>query len=107
MDTLNNDGVNILKRGIVSNNNFIPRETCKRCLNDMKLISLANLKLYPGKEEFDNFCLGIPSLMLIPINKKSFILIGGWSTKCFTKSDEKWIQNWAKKLLILYEDYSF
>ena len=40
----------------------------------------------------------IPSILIVPINNKAFILIGGWSTKCFTKSDEKWINNWARKL---------
>ena len=64
----------------------------------MKLVSLANTKLYPGRHEFFNFCPNIPSILIIPINKKSFILIGGWSNRCFTKSDEKWINNWSKKL---------
>ena len=77
---------------------FIPGETCLRSIKDMKLISLANTKFYPGREEFFNFCQGIPSVLVVPINKKAFILIGGWSAKCFTKSDEKWINNWSKKI---------
>ena len=28
----------------------------------------------------------------------TLILVGGWSAKCFTKSDEKWINNWSKKI---------
>ena len=40
----------------------------------------------------------IPSILVVPINNKAFILIGGWSAKCFTKSDEKWINNWSKKI---------
>jgi len=95
---IHNDGVNILRRGIISNNEFIPGETCLKSINDMKLISLANTKFYPGREEFFNFCPDIPSIMIVPINKGSFILIGGWSSKCFTKSDEKWIDNWSKKI---------
>ena len=95
---IHNDGVNILRRGIISNNEFIPGETCLKSINDMRLISLANTKFYPGREEFCNFCPDIPSIIIVPINNKSFILIGGWSSKCFTKSDEKWINNWAKKI---------
>ena len=95
---IHNDGVNILKRGIISNSNFVPGETCMRAINKMKLISLANTKFYPGKEEFHSFCPDIPSILIVPINKKAFILIGGWSAKCFTKSDEKWIFNWSKKI---------
>ena len=95
---IHNDGENILKRGIISSNKFKPGDTCLRSIKDMKLISLANTKFYPGRGEFFNFCTNIPSILIIPINSKAFILIGGWSTKCFTKSDEKWIINWAKKM---------
>ena len=95
---IHNDGVNILRRGIISANHFKPGQTCLRSIKDMKLISLANTKFYPGRDEFINFCPGLPSILIVPINSKAFILIGGWSTKCFTKSDEKWIDNWAKKI---------
>ena len=99
---INFNGKNILKRGIVSSKEFIPGETCLRSIKEMKLISLANTKFYPGRDEFDNFCLKVPSILIVPVNNKSFILIGGWSSRCFTKSDEKWISNWAKKLSELF-----
>ena len=95
---IHNDGVNILRRGITSSNEFSPGDTCLRSTKDMKLISLANTKFYPGRDEFSDFCPEIPSILVVPINAKAFILIGGWSTKCFTKSDEKWINNWSKKI---------
>ena len=95
---IHNDGVNILRRGITTGNDFKPGETCLRSIKDMKLISLANTKFYPGRDEFFNFCADIPSILVVPINNKAFILIGGWSPKCFTKSDEKWINNWSKKI---------
>ena len=95
---IHNNGKNILRRGIISNDVFNPGETCFRSVKDMKLISLANTKFYPGRDEFFSFCPNIPSIIIAPINNKSFILIGGWSYKCFTKSDEKWINNWSKKL---------
>ena len=95
---INNDGVNILRRGITSSCEFKPGETCLRSIKDMKLISLANTKFYPGRDEFFNFCPDVPSILIVPINSKAFILIGGWSAKCFTKSDEKWIYIWSKKI---------
>ena len=95
---IHNDGVNILRRGIISNKVFIPGETCLRSIKDMKLISLANTKFYPGRDEFYSYCPNIPSILIVPINNKAFILIGGWSSRCFTKSDEKWINNWSKKI---------
>ena len=95
---IHNDGVNILRRGIISSNIFNPGETCLRSIKDMKLISLANTKFYPGRDEFYSYCPNIPSILIVPINSKAFILIGGWSSRCFTKSDEKWINNWSKKI---------
>jgi len=95
---IHNDGVNILRRGMTSSNDFKPGETCLRSIKDMKLISLANTKFYPGRDEFYDLCAEIPSNLVVPINNKAFILIGGWSAKCFTKSDEKWINNWSKKI---------
>tara|TARA_B100000965_G_C19273778_1_gene618460 strand:- start:8 stop:634 length:627 start_codon:yes stop_codon:yes gene_type:complete len=104
---IHNDGKNILRRGITSNNNFKPGETCLRSVKDMKLISLANTKFYPGRDEFLNFCPNVPSIIIIPINNKSFILVGGWSYRCFTKSDEKWISNWSKKVNNIFLKNSF
>ena len=95
---IHNDGINILKRGITSSSQFMPGETCLRSIKNMKLISLANTKFYPGRDEFSNFCPNVPSILIVPINSKAFILIGGWSAKCFTRSDEKWINNWSKKI---------
>ena len=95
---IHNDGVNILRRGITSSNEFSPGDTCLGSTKNMKLISLANTKFYPGRDEFSDFCPEIPSILVVPINAKAFILIGGWSAKCFTKSDEKWINNWSKKI---------
>ena len=104
---ISNKGKNILKRGIVSDKNFIPKDICLRCLKENKLISLVNTKYYPGSDEFDDFCKDIPSILIVPVNKQCFILVGGWSSRCFTKSDEKWIINWSKKLLVLFNENNF
>ena len=104
---INFKGKNVLRRGIISKSNFSPKDICLRCLKENKFISLVNTKFYPGSEEFDDFCKNIPSVLVIPVNKECFILVGGWSSRCFTKSDEKWIINWSKKLLLLFEENDF
>ena len=101
---INYKGKNILKRGIISSNEFNLGEICKRSIKDMKMISLVNTKFYPGKEEFDDFCPNLPSILIYPVKKDLIILIGGWSTRCFTKSDEKWIMNWINKLPKVFEN---
>ena len=95
---IHKDGKNILKRGIISGDIFKPGATCFRSIKEMRLISLSNMKLYPGRDEFTSFCPDIPSILIIPINNNSFMVVGGWSIRCFTKSDELWLKNWAKKL---------
>ena len=104
---IHNNGVNVLRRGITSDSDFKPGETCLRSIKDMKLISLANTKFYPGRNEFFSFCPDIPSILIVPINNNAFILIGGWSAKCFTKSDEKWLINWAKKINNIFSINNF
>ena len=104
---IHNNGKNIIRRGINSNHIFKPGETCMRSLKQKKLISLANTKFYPGRDEFNKLCPNLPSILIIPINHNSFILVGGWSTRCFTKSDEKWIINWSKKVNNLFLKNSF
>ena len=104
---ISNKGKNILKRGIISEKNFIPKDICLRSLREDKFISLVNTKFYPGSEEFDDFCKDIPSVLVIPVNKQCFILVGGWSSRCFTKSDEKWIINWSRKLFMLFKENNF
>ncbi len=104
---ISNKGKNILKRGIISTENFIPKDICLKSLRENNFISLVNTKFYPGSEEFDDFCKDIPSVLVIPVNEQCFILVGGWSSKCFTKSDEKWILNWSKKLLVLFKEINF
>ena len=103
---IHNNGVNILRRGITSSNEFSPGDTCLKSTKEMKLISLANTKFYPGRDEFSDFCPEIPSVLVVPINARAFILIGGWSAKCFTKSDEKWINNWSKKINNIFLNYN-
>ena len=104
---INNKGKNILKRGMITESNFVPKDICLRCLEENKLISLVNTRFYPGSEEFDDFCKDIPSVLVIPVNTQCFILVGGWSTRCFTKSDEKWIINWSRKLQVLFNENNF
>ena len=104
MTSVNNPRVSILIRG-KDEEDWLG--LCLRSLRDMKLISLANTNFYPGRDEFFSFCQNVPSILIIPINNKSFILIGGWSYRCFTKSDEKWINNWSKKLNNIFLKNSF
>ena len=104
---INYKNKNILRRGIISHKDFNLGEICKRSIKDMKMISLVNTKFYPGSEEFDDFCPNLPSILVFPVKEDLIILIGGWSSRCFTKSDEKWIMNWIKKLPKIFDNNNY
>tara|TARA_Y100001968_G_C19402696_1_gene741905 strand:- start:1218 stop:1856 length:639 start_codon:yes stop_codon:yes gene_type:complete len=92
------EGEVILRRGILSSGKFVPGEICNRAKTSGKLISLVKTKLYPGRFEFNTICEELPSIMIYPLKKKGFVIVGGWSERCFTKSDESWIIGWSERL---------
>ena len=91
----------ILRRGIISNNLFIPGDICNRALSQQRLISLVNTELFPGREEFDCIVDDLPAVIVYPISNRGLTIVGGWSKRSFTNSDEKWISGWSDKLYVL------
>tara|TARA_Y100001968_G_scaffold322936_1_gene359843 strand:- start:919 stop:1533 length:615 start_codon:yes stop_codon:yes gene_type:complete len=88
----------ILRRGYISEEEFKPGKISKSCIDKRKLISLPNTKNYPGSYEFDSIVKTLPSIIISPIKTEGFIIIGGWSPRCFTKADEILIEAWGQKV---------
>ena len=88
----------ILRRGLITNKTFIPGEICKRAIEQQRLIALVNTELFPGREEFDSVLDNLPAIIVYPISNKGLTIVGGWSKRSFTNSDEKWISGWSDKL---------
>ncbi len=91
----------ILRRGLITNNTFQPGVICNRAIEQKRLISLVNTELFPGREEFDSVLENLPSVIVYPISDRGFTIVGGWSKRSFTNSDEKWITGWSDKLIDL------
>jgi hypothetical protein len=91
----------ILRRGLISDKIFQPGEICKRSIDQNRLISLVNTELFPGREEFDGVLNNLPAVMVYPLKDRGLTIIGGWSKRSFTNSDEKWISGWADKIYVL------
>ncbi len=91
----------ILQRGIISNsgNVFIPGDICKKSMQNSRFISLVSTKHYPGKSEFDPILENLPSVIVFPLLDRGWLIVGGNSERCFTRSDELWIEGWSKKLV--------
>ena len=88
----------ILRRGLTTNTLFKPGNICHKALEQNRLISLVNTDLFPGREEFDCVLKNLPSVIVYPMSNRGLTIVGGWSKRSFTTSDEKWISGWSDKL---------
>lgn len=88
----------LLRRGLLTDSEFVPGAICQRALESGKAISLVDLKLYPGREEFEALLPGLPSVLVQPIADRGILLVGGWSARCFSRSDLTWLEGWTQRL---------
>ena len=88
----------LLRRGLLMSIPFIPGPICARALERGQAISLVNLALYPGRAEFDSLLPGLPAVLIQPIADQGLVLLGGWSARCFSRSDLVWVEGWAQRL---------
>ncbi len=91
----------ILRRGLITNSTFKPGEISKRAIEQERMISLVNTDLFPGSDEFDCVLEKLPAIIIYPLSNRGIIIVGGWSKRSFTRSDEKWITGWSDKLVEL------
>lgn len=91
-------GQTLLQRGVLGSGVLKPGPITQRAWDTQKPIGLVNLKLYPGRDEFDGLPAGIPALIVQPIGTEGVLLLAGWSPRCFSRSDETWVEGWSLKL---------
>lgn len=91
-------GRTLLERGILGSGDFQPGAICRRCMARGQAISLVDLKLYPGREEFASLPDGLPAVVVQPLGEEGVLVLGGWSPRCFSRSDLVWIEGWARRL---------
>ena len=91
----------ILRRGLITNKIFKPGEVCNRAIDEQRLISLVNTELFPGRDEFNSVLNDLPAVIVYPLSNRGLTIVGGWSKRSFTNSDEKWISGWSDKLYAL------
>ena len=99
-------GQTLLQRGILGSGALTPGPITQRAWDTQKPIGLVNLKLYPGRDEFDGLPAGIPALIVQPIGREGVLLLAGWSPRCFSRSDETWLEGWSLKLRSALESWS-
>lgn len=91
-------GRTLLRRGLLADGCFTAGATCRRATERGRAIHLVDLKLYPGRDEWSSLPAAIPSVVVQPLADQGWLLVGGWSARCFSRSDEAWIAGWAARL---------
>ena len=91
-------GLTLLRRGLLAPTRFHPGPICAQCLERQRPISLVDLSLYPGRAEFDDLLPGLPSVLVQPLGRAGLLILGGWSVRCFRRSELAWVEGWAARV---------
>ncbi|HEY9614471.1 cofactor assembly of complex C subunit B [Allocoleopsis sp.] len=93
------EGKVLLRRGILGVNPQVkPGAILTRVLEKQKPVYLVNLKLYPGRIEFDYLPENTQGLICQPIGDRGALILGANAPRSYTKQDENWIEGIADKL---------
>ena len=88
----------LLRRGLLAPTSFRPGPICRQASERGRAISLVDLAPYPGRDEFMPLLDALPSVVVQPIGARGWLLVGGWSARCFSRADLLWIEGWARRL---------
>ncbi len=88
----------VLRRGLISQDSFLPGPITKRSMERNQTISLVNTTLFPGRAEFDGMLPSLPAIVVCPMGDEGAVIVGGWSPRCFSRSDERWLEGWTQRL---------
>jgi hypothetical protein len=89
----------LLRRGVLGINPDVkPGTILQRVLEKQKPVYLVNLKLYPGRIEFDYLPENTQGAICQPIGDRGAIILGANAPRSYTKQDENWIEGIADKL---------
>lgn len=91
-------GRTLLRRGLLWDVGFESGVICERAQRTGRAISLVDLRLYPGRGEFEPLLPGLPAVVVQPLGDQGLLLLGGWSARCFSRSDLLWIEGWSRRL---------
>ena len=96
----------LLRRGILGTNPEVkPGAILQRVIDKQKPVYLVNLKLYPGKIEFDYLPNNTQGVICQPIGKRGVLILGANAPRSYTQQDENWIAGIADKLDVCFNCY--
>lgn len=78
----------------------------KRVLDKQKPVYLVDLKVYPGRIEFDYLPENTQGVICQPLGNQGVLILGANAPRSYTKQDENWIEGIADKLADTLSRYS-
>jgi len=89
----------LLRRGILGPNPQVQAGAIvQRVMATQKPIYLVDLKLYPGRIEFDYLPPNTQGVICQPLGSQGVMILGANAPRSYTKQDEAWITGIADKL---------
>ena len=89
----------LLRRGILPSESYIkPGTILKQVLGKQKPIYLVDLKVYPGRIEFNYLPENTQGVICQPLGNNGVMILGANAPRSYTKQDENWISGIADKL---------
>lgn len=100
------DGKVRLRRGILAAKKEVtPGAIVKRVLDKSRAVYLVDLKVYPGRVEFDYLPENAQGVICQPMGKTGVLILAANSPRSYTKQDETWIEGIADKLGNTLDNY--
>jgi hypothetical protein len=98
----------LLRRGVLGINPEVkPGLILHRVMEKQKPVYLVDLKLYPGRIEFDYLPENTQGLICQPIGDRGAIIVGANAPRSYTKQDENWIEGIADKLANTLSQFNY
>ncbi len=95
----------LLRRGVLGPSPEVnPGVILKRTIEKEKPIYLVDLKVYPGRVEFDYLPPNTQGVICQPIGSDGALILGANAPRSYTKQDENWITGIANKLAVTLSD---
>ncbi len=91
----------LLRRGILGpKSEVVPGPILKRVLEKQRPVYLVDLKVYPGRIEFDYLPENTQGIICQPIGDQGAMILGANVPRSYTQQDENWIAGIADKLAV-------
>lgn len=89
----------LMRRGVLGKAQTVePGPILTRVLEKGRPVYLVNLKLYPGRIEFDYLPENTQGLICQPMGAQGVLILAANAPRSYTKQDEAWIEGIADKL---------